>query len=399
MTIRIGVVGAGAMGAGIAQVAAVNGHAVVLADAQPAALTRARATHQKVMSRDVEKGRRTREDADAVLRRISYVEGVEPTQLAPLAPCGFVIEAIVEQLSAKQSLLRTLETVVSDTTILASNTSSLSIAALGGACQHPRRVVGVHFFNPAPLMPLVEIIPAITTAPESVVAATTLMQAWGKTTVAAKDVPGFMVNRVARAFYGESLRLVEEGIADMATVDWAMTTIAGFRMGPFTLMDLIGNDVNAAVSRTVYENTFHDPRYRPSVLQQRYAEAGWFGRKSGRGFYDYTEGAIPPVPNEDPVLGNVIIRRVLSMLINDAVDAVDLQFASVHDIEVAMTTGVNYPKGLLAWGDEIGPAIVLAEIERLQREYSDPRYRPARQLRAVAQKGGSLRDVLSLNNS
>lgn len=391
MTTRIGVVGAGAMGAGIAQVAAVHGHDVVLADAQPAAIARARASHEKMMSRDVEKGRRSRESADAVLRRITYIDGVESAHLGAFAECGFVIEAIVEQLAAKQALLRTLEAVASDATILASNTSSLSIAALGGACQHAWRVVGVHFFNPAPVMPLVEIIPAITTAPEIVLAATSLMQSWGKTTVTATDVPGFIVNRVARAFYGESLRIVEEGIADIATVDWAMTTIAGFRMGPFTLMDLIGNDVNAAVSRSVYESTFHDPRYRPSVLQQRYAEAGWLGRKSGRGFYDYSDGATPPVPTEDPILGNVIVRRVLSMLINDAVDAVDMQFASVRDIEVAMTSGVNYPKGLLEWGDEIGPAVVLAEIERLQREYSDPRYRPSRQLRAVVQRGGSLR--------
>jgi 3-hydroxybutyryl-CoA dehydrogenase len=380
------------MGAGIAQVAAVGGHAVLLADAQPAATARARASIEKVMQRDVEKGRRTREDADAVLQRLTYIDGVDETRLAPFADCGFVIEAIVEQLTAKQALFATLENIVPEATILASNTSSLSIAALGGACRHPWRVVGVHFFNPAPLMPLVEIIPAISTAPEIVLAATSLMQSWGKTTVAAKDVPGFIVNRVARSFYGESLRIVEEGIADVATVDWAMTALGGFRMGPFTLMDLIGNDVNSAVSRTVYENTFHDARYRPSVLQQRYAEAGWLGRKSGRGFYGYGEGSDQPAPTEDPVLGQVIVRRVLAMLINEAVDAVDMQFASVHDIEVAMTTGVNYPKGLLAWGDEIGPANVLAEIERLQREYSDPRYRPSRRLRAIVERGGSLLD-------
>lgn len=393
MTLRIGVIGAGAMGAGIAHVAASSGHDVLLADAQPAAIERARASHIKFMNRDVEKGRRTREEADAVLQRLTYIGGVDQAQLAPLAECGFVIEAIVEQLAAKQLLLSTLESIVSEATILASNTSSLSIAALGGVCRNPWRVVGVHFFNPAPLMPLVEIIPAISTAPEIVLAATSLMQSWGKTTVAAKDVPGFIVNRVARAFYGESLRMLEEGIADAATVDWAMTTIGGFRMGPFTLMDMIGNDINAAVSRTVYENTFHDPRYRPSVLQQRYVEAGWLGRKSGRGFYSYAEGSDNPTPTEDPILGHVIVKRVLSMLINEAVDAVDMQFATAHDIEVAMTTGVNYPKGLLAWGDEIGPATVLDEIERLQREYSDPRYRPARRLRAVVERGGSLRDA------
>lgn len=395
MTLRIGVVGAGAMGAGIAQVAAMNGHQVLLADAQSPAIERARASHIAIMNRDVEKGRRTRDDADAVLQRLNYVGGVSGDQLASFADCGFVIEAIVEQLAAKQTLLTNLEDIVPEATIVASNTSSLSIAALGGGCRNPWRVIGVHFFNPAPLMPLVEIIPALFTAPEIVLAATSLMQSWGKTTVAAKDVPGFIVNRVARSFYGESLRIVEEGIADVATVDWAMTSIGGFRMGPFTLMDLIGNDVNSAVSRTVYENTFHDPRYRPSILQQRYAEAGWLGRKSGRGFYAYGDGSDNPAPTEDPVLGSVIVRRVLAMLINEAVDAVDMHLATVHDIEVAMTTGVNYPKGLLAWGDELGPVTVLEEIERLQREYGDPRYRPSRRLRTIAQRGGTLRDVSS----
>lgn len=390
MTTHIGVIGAGAMGAGIAQVAASSGHPVLLADAQPAAIERARAMHQSFMARDVEKGRRERPEADAVLARITYVDGVDADKLAPFADCGFVIEAIVEQLAPKQALLRALESIVPDATILASNTSSLSIAALGGACRNPWRVVGVHFFNPAPIMPLVEIIPAISTAADVVLAATVLMQSWGKTTVAAKDIPGFLVNRVARSFYGESLRIVEEGMADVATVDWAMTTIGGFRMGPFTLMDLIGNDVNSAVSRTVYENTFHDPRYRPSVLQLRYAEAGWLGRKSGRGFYEYGDTVDRPVPVEDAALGQAIVLRVVSMLINEAVDAVDLGFATAADIETAMTKGVNYPKGLLAWGDEIGPAEVLMEIERLQREYSDPRYRPSRRLRAIAFAGGSL---------
>lgn len=387
--VPVGVVGAGAMGAGIAQVAAAHGHDVLLADAQASAVARARDGHVAAMARDVEKGRRTREAANAVLSRIRYIDGVEPTQLAAFGDRGLVIEAIVEQLTAKQSLFRALESAVSANAILASNTSSLSIAALGGACQRAERVVGVHFFNPATLMPLVEIIPAISTSGDVTAAAEQLARSWGKTTVRAKDTPGFLVNRIARPYYGESLRILEEGLADEATIDWALTTIGGFKMGPFTLMDLIGNDVNFAVSCSVYENTFHDPRYRPSVTQQRYREAGWLGQKSGRGYYRY-DGSAKPAPVEDAALGQHIVDRVLAMLVNEAAAALDMQLASAADIETAMTRGVNYPRGLLTWGDTLGPANVLREMERLAQEYGDPRYRPARRLRQVVASGGSL---------
>ena len=263
----VGVVGAGAMGAGIAQVAAMHGHLVVLADAQPASIARARSGHLKALARDVDKARVTREQADAVLARITYVDGVSPEQLTAFAPCGVVIEAIIEQLAAKQQLLRALEAIVAPTAILASNTSSLSIAALAGACAQSERVVGVHFFNPAPIMPLVEIIPAITTSDAVIGEARALVMAWGKTTVLAADTPGFLVNRVARSFYGESLRIREEGLADSATIDWALRTVGGFRMGPFELMDFIGLDVNFAVTRSVFEGMFFDPRYRPAHAQ------------------------------------------------------------------------------------------------------------------------------------
>lgn len=389
----VGVVGAGAMGAGIAQVAAVHGHTVVLADAQSASIARARSGHAKALARDVEKGRLTRETADAVLARITYVDGVSPDQLAAFVPCGFVIEAIIEQLAAKQQLLRALEAVVAPSATLASNTSSLSIAALAGSCSHTERVVGVHFFNPAPIMPLVEIIPAITTSARVIAEARALATAWGKTTVLAADTPGFLVNRVARSFYGEALRIREEGIADCATIDWAMRTIGGFRMGPFELMDFIGLDVNFAVTRSVFEGMFLDPRYRPSHAQQRLVEAGWLGRKTQRGFYDYRDGAVAPVPHDDPALGQRIVDRVLAMLVNEAVDAVHLQLASVQDIELAMTTGVNYPRGLLQWGDEIGAHNVLAQLQVLQSETGDDRYRPSIRLRRAAHAGVSLLDA------
>ncbi len=386
----VGVVGAGAMGAGIAQVAASRGHDVYLADAAPAALERARDGHAKAMAREVEKGRLTREAADAVLARLTYVEGVSTAALRSFARCDLVIEAIIEDVGAKQTLFRALEAHIARDAVLATNTSSLSVAAIAGACEQPERVVGIHFFNPAPVMPLVEIIPAITTAPEVATAARALVDSWGKITVAATDTPGFIVNRIARPFYGEALRILEERLADAATIDWAMKEIGGFRMGPFELMDFIGNDVNFAVTSSVFEAMFYDPRYRPALTQRRLVEAGLLGRKAKRGYYDYRDGAVMPEPTKDPALGRVIVDRVLAMLVNEAVDAVQLRVASPADIELAMTKGVNYPKGLLAWGDELGAGAVLATLEALQTEYGEDRYRPSPLLRRTAKSGGKL---------
>ena len=386
----VGVVGAGAMGAGIAQVAAVRGHRVLLADAFPAALDRARDGHAKAMAREVEKGRLTRDAADAVLARLTYVEGVTAAALQAFEPCGLMIEAIIEDLAAKQALFRALEAELAKDAVLATNTSSLSVAALAGACAHPERVVGIHFFNPAPVMPLVEIIPAITTAPEVATLARALVDAWGKVTVVATDTPGFIVNRIARPFYGEALRILEERLADAATIDWAMRELGGFRMGPFELMDFIGNDVNFAVTSSVFEAMFYDPRYRPALTQRRLVEAGLLGRKAKRGYYDYRDGAVAPAPTTDPVVGRMIVDRIVAMLVNEAVDAVQLRIASPQDIELAMTKGVNYPKGLLAWGDELGAGTVLATLDALQTEYGEDRYRPSPLLRRTARGGGKL---------
>lgn len=387
----VGVVGAGAMGAGIAQVAATRGHQVILADSTAAALGRAQKGHKKVLDRDVEKSRLTRADADAALARITYVEGVGPEQMARFAPCELVIEAIVERLAAKQSLFAALEAVVAPEAILATNTSSLSVAAIGGGRTHPDRVIGIHFFNPAPVMPLVEIIPSIATSPLVSAAVRLLVDRWGKTTVLATDTPGFIVNRIARPYYGEALRLLEEGYGDCATIDWALTELAGFKMGPFALMDFIGNDVNFAVTSSVFESMFFDPRYKPALTQRRLVEAGLLGRKSGQGYYDHRAGAASPEPNRDTVRGQAIVDRVLAMLVNEAADARLWNVASADDIEIAMTKGVNYPKGLLAWGDEIGPKVVLARLEALHAEYGEDRYRPSPFLRRVAAADGSLR--------
>jgi 3-hydroxybutyryl-CoA dehydrogenase len=385
----VGVVGAGAMGRGIAQVASTAGHRVILGDLDTLAVARARESIRGTLDRDVAKQRLDRASADEAFGRICSA-GELSSGMEAFAPCGLVIEAIVEQLEAKRALFGALEAAVSPDCLLATNTSSLSIAAIGAACARAERVVGVHFFNPAPVMPLVEIVPAITTAPERARWVRALVDGWGKRTVVATDTPGFIVNRVARPFYGESLRMLEEGIADVATIDWAMREIGGFRMGPFELMDFIGNDVNYAVTSSVFESFFYDPRYRPALTQRRLVEAGLLGRKRERGYYDYRTGAPAPVPREDRALGQEIVDRVLAMLVNEAVDAVHLRVASPADLELAMTKGVNYPRGLLAWGDEIGPAEILRRLEALQAEYGEDRYRPSPLLRRRVREGRAL---------
>lgn len=381
-TTPIAVIGAGAMGSGIAQVAAAHGHRVVVVDTQSAALENARKNLEKALNRLAEKGSISPENAAEILQRIHFT-----TEKSACAGCGLAIEAIIENLSAKQAVFRELETLAGEDCILASNTSSLSITAIAAACRKPERVLGAHFFNPAPLMPLVEIIPGIATANSVVETSRRLVDAWGKTTVLAKDTPGFIVNRVARPFYGEAIRIFEEGIADAATIDWAMKEIGGFRMGPFELMDLIGNDVNYAVTAAVWEAFFYDPRYKPSFTQKRLVEAGRLGRKSGKGYYDYAPGALPPEPVKSRESGEKIFFRILAMLINEAAEAVFWQVATVQDIDLAMTKGVNYPKGLLKWADEIGLKKVLNRLQELQDEYGEDRYRPGPLLRRMAREG------------
>jgi len=379
----IGVVGAGTMGRGIAQVAATVGHPVLLHDANPQALEDARAFLTRMLGRLVEKGKLAPGRDAEILGRITFLHD----QLQPLASCGLIIEAIIEELAAKQTLFAQLERLVAPEAILATNTSSLSVTAIAAACQRPERVLGLHFFNPAPLMPLVEVVPGVATAAEVVAQARTLMEAWGKSPVVARDTPGFIVNRVARPFYGEALRILEEGIADVPTVDWAMRTLGGFRMGPFELMDLIGNDVNFRVTETLWKAFFYEPRYRPSFTQQRMVEAGRLGRKTGLGFYDYREDATNPEPTTDPARGERIFRRILAMLINEAVDAVFWRVASPTDIDRAMQLGVNYPKGLLHWADELGLETVLGWMETLYETYREDRYRPSPLFRRMIERG------------
>ena len=305
-----------------------------------------------------------------------------------------MIEAVVENPDIKKDVFARLEAIVSRDCILASNTSSLSIASISSSLKKPGRFLGVHFFNPAPLMKLVEIIPGIATAPEVTIQTKELIKAWGKTIVTSKDTPGFIVNRVARPFYGESLRILEEGVADVATIDWAMKEIGGFRMGPFELMDLIGHDVNYEVTSSVFKEFYYDPRFKPSFTQKRLVEAGWLGRKSGRGFYDYRENSTNPSPTTDKELGMKILNRVLVMLMNEACDAVFMNIGSMEDVDLAMQNGVNYPKGLLAWADEIGLPKVLDMMTALQVEYREERYRPNPLLKRMVREGRNFYEIV-----
>lgn len=375
---NIGVVGAGAMGSGIAQVAAQAGAKVTLYDLSAEVLEKASTQLLKILNRLEEKGKIS--SAQEVFSRIHFTN-----DLSQVSNADLVIEAIIENLKIKQEVFQNLESIVSEDCILASNTSSLSITSIAAACRKPERVIGIHFFNPAPLMALVEIIPAVQTQESITQQMLQLITEWGKSAVSVKDTPGFIVNRVARPFYSEALRIYEEGIAEKEFIDAALVQLGGFRMGPFTLMDYIGHDVNYVVTDTVFNAYYQDPKYTPALSQKRLLEAGWLGRKSGRGFYDYSESfQLPKIDLGDAAtLKNAqqVVNRVLVMLINEAIETLHLGIASREDLEIAMTKGVNYPKGLLEWCNELGPDFVLAKMNSLYSQYKEDRYRPSVLLR------------------
>jgi 3-hydroxybutyryl-CoA dehydrogenase len=484
----VAVIGAGAMGAGIAQIAAQAGHPVRLFDTRMGAAERAVKSIASTFETLAAKGKLDAADAAASSARIVAVHA-----LGDCVSAALVVEAIIEDLAEKRSLLRELEKIVAPSTLLASNTSSLSITALAAGMRHPGRVVGMHFFNPVPLMKLVEVVSGLATDATTADTIAATAASWGKQPVRAASTPGFIVNRCARPFYGEALRLLSEGAADEATLDALLREAGGFRMGAFELMDLIGNDVNFAVTRSVWEAYYHDPRYAPSVLQHERVAAGFFGRKSGRGYYDYAADATAPrartmaperapqrvvvhgdagvlaplvarltaanvavardaalagfpdgalhaddavlalsdgrwatiraaatatraivlidhaldsakctrlaiaaadgcspaglgsaagllqaagiaVSDVDDVAG-LVVMRIVATLANEAADAVTHHIASAADVDVAMQKGVNYPRGPLAWADDVGVARIRDVLHHLAVHYGEDRYR------------------------
>tara|TARA_B100000959_G_scaffold268093_1_gene312416 strand:+ start:143 stop:1306 length:1164 start_codon:yes stop_codon:yes gene_type:complete len=368
----ISVIGAGTMGSGIAQVAATCGWQVNIIDSFPKALENSKSKLKSILNRLVEKGKLNEEQSKSILTRIHWT-----TNMDEIFNSHMVIEAIVENLEIKQNLFLQMESIVSEDCILATNTSSLSVLKIASTCKLKSRIMGIHFFNPVPLMKLVEVIPTEKTDCKLLLEVKTILKGWGKSVVTAKDTPGFIVNRVARPFYNEALKIYEEGIADFATIDWAMKEFGGFRMGPFELMDYIGNDINYSATKAVYDGTNHDSRYKPSSIQKELVDEGFLGRKSGRGYFDYSNNASEPEPNKDDVVGNQIFLRILAMLINAAADALNNEIATRDDIDIAMTTGVNYPRGLLKWADEIGIEKVLKLLQVLQSNSNDNRYQPS----------------------
>src|SRR5712671_3607443 len=284
------VAGAGTMGRGIAQVLAQSGARTLLYDAQPGAAGRAVDSIAQALAKQAEKGRI--KDPQAIVKRIEVVPGLQA-----LAPCHLVIEAIVEDLAAKRALFAELEGIVDQRCILASNTSSLSVTAMAAACKRPGRVAGCHFFNPVPVMKIVEVVDGVLTEPWVTDALTALAQRFGHTAVRCKDTPGFIVNHAGRAFVPEALRVLSEGVADFAAIDRILVEAAGFRIGPFGLMDLVGLDVNHAVMKSMYQQYFEEPKYRPSFIAEPRVAAGLHGRKTGRGWYEYgKDGTAQPIP-------------------------------------------------------------------------------------------------------
>jgi 3-hydroxybutyryl-CoA dehydrogenase len=375
---NVAIIGLGTMGLGIVQVALQNNCKVIGYDTYEPSLQSATSKLETVFDKLVQKSKITSEQKKTYLQNFSTTNN-----LTELNKSDLVIEAIIENLDIKKQIFEQLSQIVNENCILATNTSSLSVTSIAAACTNASNVIGIHFFNPAPLMALVEIIPAVQTSKETVIKSKKIIDAWGKTTVIAKDTPGFIVNRIARPFYSEAIRILEEGIANKETIDHSCKTHGGFKMGPFELMDMIGHDVNYVVTETVWKSMFFDPRYKPSFSQLRLLEAKWLGKKTGKGFYDYQTEQRERI-DDNIQLQEYICNRIVVMLINEAVDALYLNIASPKDIETAMQKGVNYPQGLLNWANELGLDFCLQHLDALYNLYHEDRYRASPLLRKMA---------------
>ena len=391
----IGVIGAGTMGAGITQLAARSGARTILHDPLPQALERGAQHARDGLGKEAAKGRLGSAEADAAAARIEPVE-----DLAAFAPCELVIEAAPERIELKHELYARLsEEIVGAECVLATNTSSLLVTAIAAAATNPERVVGMHFFNPAPIMRLLEVVAGEQSDEHALELARATGEAMGKTVIVAQDGPGFLVNRCNRPFGLEALRLLQERIADIETIDRTVRTEGGFRMGPFELMDLVGVDTGLEISKSFYEQSFGEPRWRPSPITARYVAAGRYGRKSGRGYYDYSRDpyrAPDPDPDPDappgaeadvrPAPGG-LLERIVCQVINECAFALGEGVASAEDIDTGMVLGLNYPRGPLTWADEVGLDRVLAVLDSLWEEYREERYRTAPTLRRLVRAG------------
>lgn len=377
---KTGLIGAGTMGQGIILASAIGGCDVFVFETNEAIIEKAKKNIQKFFEKEIAKNNLLPEQATGLNNKIHFVKN-----LNELYSCDIVIEAIVENLQAKQELFRQISSIVSESCILASNTSSLSITSIASVVTNPERFIGIHFFNPAHIMKLVEVIPAIQTSAYTIERSIDFLKHIRKLPVVAKDTPGFIVNRIARPYYGEAIKIYEEGLASIENIDWAMTEI-GFKMGPFTLMDFIGHDINYNVTEIVYNAFYQDPKYRPSFTQKRLVEAGYLGVKTEKGFYSYSAQSQKPSPSIGSKEGKKISDRILVMLINEAADALYMNIATRDDIETSMTKGVNYPKGLLLWADEIGINNCVKQLDDLFNEYHDSRYRCSPLLRKMVQE-------------
>ena len=391
----IGVIGAGTMGAGIAQLAARSGARTILHDPLPEALERGSQQARDGLAKEAAKGRLSAEQADAAAGRIEPVD-----DLAAFAECELVIEAAPERIELKHEIYARLsKEIVGEQCVLATNTSSLLVTAIAAGANNPKRVVGMHFFNPAPVMRLLEVVAGVESSTDALALATATGEAMGKTVIVAKDGPGFLVNRCNRPFGLEALRILQERIADIETIDRIVRMGGGFRMGPFELMDLVGIDTGLEISKSFYEQSFGEPRWRPSPISARYVAAGLHGRKTGRGYYDYSNDPYrPPDPDPDPdpparadakvaPAGGGVLERIVCQVINECAFALGEGVGSAQDIDTGMTLGLNYPRGPLAWADEIGLDHVLAVLDGLWEEYREERYRPAPTLRRLVRSG------------
>jgi 3-hydroxybutyryl-CoA dehydrogenase len=363
---KVGILGAGTMGAGIAQVAATAGCDVALYDVRRELAEKGKEKIAAVLRKLAASGKVASDAAEAAIARIVATE-----RLDDLRDCALVVEAAPEKLELKRALFAELGRVCGAETILASNTSSLAVGEIATAAAHPERVAGMHFFNPAPILPLVEVVRAGATSTATVDRVVEIARGWGKTPVRVRDTPGFIVNRVARPFYLEALRMLEEGVAPIETIDAALEGV-GFRMGPGRLVDLIGMDVNWDVSNAVWNGLGRPARLEPHAIQKRMLDEGKLGRKSGRGFYEYGDAASgrpPASPAVDPELAQAIVLRTVGMIVNEAALALGDGVASATDIDLAMKLGTNYPKGPLAWGMEIGPERIVTVLRGLDAKH------------------------------